>query len=101
MLWSFAVAFLIGVALHWTLKRLEAKSSRPDGFGQGVVQGALMPLTLPNLLAGDDVSIYSPENTGRTYKLGYITGVNSCGLIFFGFLFWRFSRLRKEFRRAQ
>jgi hypothetical protein len=51
-----------------------------------------MPMSLPNLLVGDDVPVYAPNNTGRTYKLGYAAGVNVCGLIFFGFFFWRVRR---------
>ncbi len=88
------VAFVIG----WTLKQIVSamdKSAEPAGFGRGVVQGALMPIALPNLLLGHDVTIYAPHNTGRTYKLGYTVGVNGCGLIFFGFFFWRVNRWRK------
>jgi hypothetical protein len=73
-----------------------AKSAAPAGFTAGMLQGALMPGALPNLLVGNDVTIYAPNNTGRTYKLGYTFGVNACGAIFFGFFFWRVSRWRKE-----
>jgi hypothetical protein len=38
---------------------------------------------------GKDVNIYSEHNTGRGYKLGYIAGINLCGLAFFGGAFWR------------
>ena len=69
-------------------------SERPAGFSRGVIQGALMPMALPNLLAGQDIAIYSQKNNGVRYKLGYTLGVNGCGMIFFGFLFWRLSRLR-------
>jgi hypothetical protein len=65
------------------------------GFGKGVLQGALMPMAMPNLLVGRDVPIYAERNTGRTYKLGYTVGVNACGALFFGLLFWRLHRLRK------
>jgi hypothetical protein len=61
-----------------------------------MVQGALMPLALPNLLAGNDVAIYAGNNTGRTYKLGYALGVNLCGLVFFGFFFWRVAKWKKH-----
>jgi hypothetical protein len=73
-----------------------AKSTTPAGFGRGMLQGALMPGALPNLLIGNDVTIYAPNNTGRTYKLGYTCGVNACGAIFFGWFFWRVTRWRKE-----
>jgi hypothetical protein len=46
-----------------------------------------MPVALPSLLLGRDVPIYAPINTGRTYKLGYIAGINLCGLVFFGAAF--------------
>ena len=73
-----------------------SKSTAPAGFVRGMMQGALMPGALPNLLMGNDVAIYAANNTGRTYKLGYTFGVNACGAIFFGFFFWRVSRWRKE-----
>ena len=53
-----------------------------------------MPISMPNLLFGHDVAIYAANNTGRTYKLGYTLGVNGCGLIFFGFFFWRVRRMK-------
>jgi len=68
----------------------------PAGFARGMVHGALMPCALPNLLVGNDVTIYAAENTGRTYKLGYTVGVNSCGAIFFGIFFWRVSKWKKK-----
>jgi hypothetical protein len=52
-------------------------------------------MSLPNLLAGRDITIYSAKNTGVGYKIGYTTGVNACGALFFGIVFWRFSRLRR------
>ena len=54
-----------------------------------------MPMALPNLLVGRDVSIYSPNNTGVPYKLGYTAGVNVCGAIFFGFFYWRLNRIHR------
>jgi hypothetical protein len=90
------VALIIGSALNKIARRMDEDSSRPAGFVRGVAQGALMPLALPNLLVGRDMSIYSLHNTGRTYKLGYTVGVNGCGAIFFGLFFWRLHRLRKR-----
>jgi hypothetical protein len=45
---------------------------------------------------GRDVVIYSVNNTGVTYKLGYTAGVNSAGAVFFGLFFWRVSRWRRN-----
>jgi hypothetical protein len=89
----------IGTVLNHLGASLE-RSARPAGFGRGVIQGALMPMALPNLAVGKDVTIYSPNNTGVPYKLGYTAGVNACGAIFFGFLFWRVQRLRRWARRG-
>lgn len=93
------VVFLIVLAfsIGWTLNRIEAAFERQNkraGFARGVIQGALMPMALPNLVVGQDVAIYAANNTGRTYKLGYTMGVNGCGLIFFGIFFWRLRRLK-------
>ncbi|HUR44583.1 MAG TPA: hypothetical protein VMZ27_01815 [Candidatus Saccharimonadales bacterium] len=88
----------VGTVIAWTLNRTAAGINHeqgPAGLGRGMLQGALMPLALPNLVLGNDVTIYSPNNTGRTYKLGYTLGVNLCGLLFFGIFFWRVSRWRK------
>ena len=91
------VAFLIGWVLNFSTTKLNDWAG-PAGFGRGVLHGALMPMALPNLLAGNDVVIYAPDNTGRTYKLGYTVGVNGCGAIFFGVFFWRVRRWRQARR---
>jgi len=49
----------------------------------------MMPLSLPSLVIGKDVPIYDANNLGRIYKIGYICGINVCGLAFFGPIFWR------------
>ena len=91
------VAAAIGALLNRVSASLE-RSARPAGFSRGVLQGALMPMSMPNLLFGRDVAIYSQNNTGLSYKLGYTSGVNGCGAIFFGFVFWRFGRWRNQTR---
>src|SRR4051794_31989027 len=91
----FLFAAVIGAILNRVAASLD-RNAHPAGFARGVVQGALMPMSLPNLLVGRDVTIYSQNNTGVTYKLGYTTGVNACGALFFGVVFWRFSRLRRS-----
>ena len=89
----------LGTCVAWGINRsakVHGRSGRPAGFARGVLHGALMPLAMPHLLLGNDVTIYAENNTGRNYKLGYTVGVNGCGMIFFGFLFWRLSRWRKQ-----
>lgn len=63
--------------------------SRTLGFGHGVLHGALMPMALPGLVMGKDVEIFATNNSGRPYKIGYICGINLCGLVVFGSLFWK------------
>jgi hypothetical protein len=94
----FAVAVIVGAALNRAAAALE-RSGKQAGFGQGMLQGALMPMSMPSLLVGRDVKIYAQNNTGRTYKLGYTAGVNACGAIFFGYAFWRWKRLREALKR--
>ena len=91
------MVLLIGWLLNQAGRFLE-QQGKPAGFGVGVLQGALMPLALPNLAVGRDVTIYSGNNTGRNYKLGYTLGVNGCGLLFFGLFFWRVGRIRRGFQ---
>lgn len=90
-----AAALLMGVLEHHVSAALN-RSAQPAGFARGILQGALMPCAFPNLLVGNDVMIYSQDNTGISYKLGYTCGVNACGALFFGFFFWRLNRWRKR-----
>ena len=90
---------LLALAVGASLKHVSASLERvghPAGFSRGLVQGALMPMSMPNLIAGQDITIYSQNNTGLTYKLGYTAGVNGCGAIFFGFFFWRLNRWKRR-----
>jgi hypothetical protein len=89
------VAACVGIFMRH-MSVILSRSTEPAGFVRGMLQGALMPGALPNLLVGSDVTIYETHNTGRTYKLGYTVGVNACGAIFFGWFFWRVSKWRKE-----
>jgi hypothetical protein len=59
------------------------------GFKYGVAHGGLMPMALPSLVMGQDVEIFAANNSGRPYKIGYIVGINLCGLLFFGSAFWK------------
>jgi len=87
-----AVLVLLGLALgfgyDWATPRFY-RPEHPADFKFGVLHGALMPVALPGLLMGKDLPIYAPVNSGRLYKLGYIAGINLCGLLFFGVLFRR------------
>ena len=92
-------AVLIGIGMRHASAGLERRST-PAGFFQGLLQGALMPGALPNLVVGNDIVIYAQSNTGVPYKLGYTLGVNVCGAVFFGFFFWRLHRWRKAGKAA-
>ena len=90
------LAFVIGWTLNRVAQQLE-RNHRPAGFVRGLVQGALMPAAMPNLLIGHDVVIYAEKNNnGVFYKLGYTMGVNACGAIFFGIFYWRLKRWRRR-----
>ncbi len=81
-----AAGLILGFAYAWVMPRFYGPE-RQAGFRLGVLHGALMPVALPSLLLGQDVPIYTNNNTGRTYKIGYIAGINLCGLVFFGLAF--------------
>jgi len=81
---TLVFGWLYGWASPWAYVE-----KQPAGFFFGMLHGAMMPLSLPSLVVGKDVPIYAPENAGRIYKIGYICGVNVCGLLFIGPLFWR------------
>ena len=82
------VGLISGFGYDWAAPRFYGPE-RVAGFRLGVLHGALMPVALPSLLLGRDVPIYAPINQGRIYKLGYIAGINMCGLLFFGLAFRR------------
>ena len=82
------LGLVLGFGYDWAAPRFYGPE-RLAGFQLGVLHGALMPVALPSLLLGKDVPIYADRNQGRKYKLGYIAGINACGLVFFGFAFWR------------
>jgi hypothetical protein len=82
------VTVVFGWFYGWAAPRAFPQGRAAD-FKYGVLHGALMPLSLPSLLIGKDVPIYDPENSGRGYKIGYICGINLCGLVFFGSAFYR------------
>ncbi len=86
--WFLIATLLLGWFYGWATPRAFPKDKTP-GFGYGMLHGALMPLALPSLLMGQNVEIFAADNSGRTYKIGYICGINACGLLFFGPLFWR------------
>jgi hypothetical protein len=81
---TLVFGWLYGWAAPWAYS-----GKPPAGFGYGLLHGAMMPLSLPSLVIGKEVPIYAVENSGRWYKIGYICGVNICGLAFIGPLFWR------------
>lgn len=94
---------VVAISLGWVVQRSSAsldRSAAPAGFARGMLHGAIMPMAMPNLLIGQEVTIYAPNNTGRSYKLGYTAGVNACGLLFFGYFFWRVNRTRRELKEA-
>ena len=91
----FAVVAVVFGAVMPRVVRASFAGESTAGFGRGVAHGALMPLAMPQLLFGKDVTIYASENSGRTYKLGYTVGVNTCGAVFFGLAYWRWNRWRR------
>ncbi len=89
---KIVVLVALGLGFGWAYDWAAPRFYRPEiipGFRLGVLHGALMPIALPTLLMGKDVPIYAAASTGRTYKLGYIAGINLCGLLFFGATFHR------------
>jgi hypothetical protein len=82
------VTVLLGTFYGWAAPWAFPKN-KTSGFGYGMLHGAMMPIALPSLVIGKDVPIYAADNSGRLYKIGYICGINLCGLVFFGPLFWR------------
>jgi hypothetical protein len=82
------LGWLFGILYDWALP-WAYPAGRPVGFSYGVMHGAMMPIALPTLVMGKDVTIFAANNSGRPYKIGYICGINLCGLVFFGLAFYR------------
>jgi hypothetical protein len=89
---KIATLVIVTVAFGWFYSWASPwafPKNKTAGFGYGMLHGALMPIALPSLVIGRDVEIYAADNSGRFYKIGYICGINLCGIAFFGPLFWR------------
>jgi hypothetical protein len=94
--WQFiAVKFVVMtvfVALLAYLQGWAAKTSyNPENcadFKMGFLHGVLLPAAFPALVAGHNLPIYAPNNTGCNYKIGLLLGLNSCGSVFFGLAYW-------------
>jgi len=85
------VGTIVGFVYGWVSPRM-FPPNKEMGFGFGVVHGAMMPIALPSLVIGKNVDIFSATNNGRPYKIGYICGINLCGLLFFGTAFMKPSK---------
>ena len=81
-----AAGLILGWGYAWASRHFY-REDEVAGFWHGTLHGALMPAALPSLLMGKDVPIFAPRNAGRSYKIGYIAGINACGLVFFGLAF--------------
>lgn len=77
------IGAILGFIYTWASPFAYPKN-RALGFWHGCLHGGLMPMALPSLIAGQNVDIFAANNNGRFYKLGYICGINLCGVIFFG-----------------
>ncbi|MCU0772033.1 MAG: hypothetical protein MUE94_09750 [Verrucomicrobia bacterium] len=97
---AILITVMFGRVLHLSVQ-VSQREGRVPGFALGMAHGALMPCGFPMLLVGQDLPIYAERNTGRTYKLGYTLGVNLCGAVFFGSVYWRVGRLRRLARELQ
>ena len=94
-LYFVGVALLISFLFKWTTPGSQDPSDAV-GFGTGLLHGAMMPAAMPSLFMGIDVPIYAVNNVGIPYKLGYTLGVNACGALFFGILFFQFLKIKKK-----
>jgi len=95
-----AFCAILGLAQAWVASR-SYKPGQLAGFHTGILHGMLMPAALPGLLMGQNLPIYAPSNTGRTYNIGYAMGVNGCGTLFFGVMFWRPRGWRWDWAQAK
>lgn len=77
-----AIFLLLSFYLKGTIHRNPMQTLGQASFGSGIIHGALMPLALVPILANQDIPIYEVFNNGTRYHLGYILGVNLCGLVF-------------------
>lgn len=81
------LAVVFGWLYGWASPRMFPAKTE-FGFSHGLLHGGMMPLALPALVMGENVELYGNPNNGRWYKIGFICGINLCGLIFFGSAFW-------------
>jgi hypothetical protein len=82
-----AFVFLLAWLQGWAAKNSYKPENCAD-FKMGIVHGILMPAAFPALIAGHNLPIYAPNNTGCNYKIGLLLGLNTCGTVFFGLAYW-------------
>ena len=88
---KIGIFMVLAVVFGWVFAKVSPQMfprEKQSGFAHGLLHGGLMPMALPSLVMGQDVDIFASNNSGRGYKVGYICGINLCGLIFFGSAFW-------------
>jgi hypothetical protein len=90
-----AITIMVGLIFGWASPRMFPRGEQA-GIGLGLAHGALMPIALPSLIIGKDVEIFAANNTGRSYKIAYIVGINLCGLLFFGSAFWKPAKKQEQ-----
>ncbi|QXP65759.1 hypothetical protein [Polaribacter sp. AHE13PA] len=49
-------------------------TGEPEGFISGIIHGLISPFAFISMLFNDDVIIYSSNNDGKWYALGFIIG---------------------------
>lgn len=89
---KIGVFVLVTILFGWVYGRVSPRmfpAGTRFGFSHGLLHGGMMPLALPALVMGDNVELFGHDNNGRPYKIGYICGINLCGVIFFGSAFWK------------
>ena len=88
---KIAALTLFSLALGFGYDRATRRSYGPErtaDFFVGLMHGAFMPAALPTLVFVKDSPIYAQNNVGRRYNIGFILGLNTCGTLFFGIVFW-------------
>lgn len=77
LLYLLSMVLLVGCATNNPLIGISDDAGRIAGFWQGLLQGAISPITLIISLFKNSINIYEVHNTGFGYNAGFLLGIIS------------------------
>lgn len=88
----FILVPMLGCAPETSPHRETCITSNPSGFMDGIANGVGLPLSMFLSLLTDEVSIYSYDNNGAPYDIGFFLGIMT--LVLFVYILTDFKTIK-------